>query len=132
MEYFRKIDRPVPQFANPADFFMKLLSIKYPKKQDDEEKMDYLNRYYHALIEKSVKAENRIIRLDAPKIAGADAVQYKASSKVQLNQLMFRSWTLAKREPRLSRAKLIQTTIVGILMMGAFWQVNDYNSASSV
>lgn len=32
VDYFKKIDRPVPQFANPADFFMKLLSINYPKK----------------------------------------------------------------------------------------------------
>jgi ABC-type multidrug transport system ATPase subunit len=31
IQYFKKIERPVPQFANPADFFMKLLSIKYPK-----------------------------------------------------------------------------------------------------
>ena len=39
---------------------------------------------------------------------------------------MHRSWTLAKREPRLSRAKILQTVIVSILMMGAFWQVNNY------
>ena len=45
---------------------------------------------------------------------------------------MHRSWTLAKREPRLSRAKLLQTCIVAILMMGAFWQVNDYNDVTSV
>ena len=37
VEYFKKIDRPMPQFANPADFFMKILAIKYPKKKDDEE-----------------------------------------------------------------------------------------------
>ena len=66
VEYFKKIDRPVPQFANPADFFMKLLSINYPKGPKDEEKLDYLNRYYHALVEKMVKAENRMIRLPVP------------------------------------------------------------------
>ena len=31
VQYFKQIDRPVPQFANPADYFMKLLSINYPK-----------------------------------------------------------------------------------------------------
>ena len=45
---------------------------------------------------------------------------------------MHRSWTLAKREPRLSRAKIMQTMVVAILMMGAFWQVNDYNSDQTV
>ena len=45
---------------------------------------------------------------------------------------MSRSWILAKREPRLSRAKLLQTFIVAVLMIGAFWQVNDYTSAIEV
>ena len=125
VEYFKKIDRPVPQFANPADFFMKLLSINYPKQPEDEEKLEYLNRYYHAFLEKQVKAENRMIRLDVPAQSGADAINHKASTSVQLSQLMSRSWILAKREPRLSRAKILQTTITGILMMGSFWQVNE-------
>merc|ERR1712051_245909 len=42
---------------------------------------------------------------------------------------MSRSWVLAKREPRLSRAKILQTVVVGILMMGAFWQVNDFEES---
>lgn len=129
--YFKKIDRPVPTQCNPADFFMKLLSINYPKKDADNEKITYLNRYYNALLAKGVKAENRMIRLPAPKRTGADAINHKATQKIQLEQLMFRSWTLAKREPRLSRAKILQTTIVGILMMGAFWQVNDFKSEIS-
>lgn len=86
---------------------MKLLSINYPKGPEDEEKLDYLKRYYHALIEKQVKAENRMIRIEAPKTTGADAINHKASQSVQFNQLMNRSWTLARREPRLSRAKLL-------------------------
>ena len=91
-----------------------------------------MNRNYHALLEKNVKTENRIIRLEAPKITGEDAVRHKASRLVQFGQLMHRSWTLAKREPRLSRAKILQTLIIGLLMMGAFWQVNNYTSATSV
>ena len=31
VKYFMDIKMPVPQFANPADYFMKLLSINYPK-----------------------------------------------------------------------------------------------------
>ena len=132
VEYFKKIDRPMPQFANPADFFMKILAIKYPKKKDDEEKIEYLNRYYHALIEKSVKAENRMIRLEAPKVTGADVIDYKATTKVQLEQLMNRSWILVKREPAFTFAKIMQTVIIGFLMIGAFWKLNDYSTATSV
>ena len=91
--------------------------------------MEYLNRYYHALIERKVKAENRIVRLEPPKLSGAEAINTMAPMSVQLSQLMHRSWLLAKREPRLSRAKILQTLVVGILMMGAFWQVNDFEDS---
>jgi hypothetical protein len=57
------IDRPVPRFANPADFFMKILSIKYPKSKEDEDKLDYLNKCYHQRLEKSIIAENKCIKL---------------------------------------------------------------------
>ena len=111
---------------------MKLLSVNYPIGDEDEKKLKDLNMYYHALRENAVKGENRMIRLPAPKQSGADVINHKATRSVQLSQLMHRSWTLAKREPRLSRAKLIQTTIVSILMMGAFWQVNNYDDTQSV
>jgi hypothetical protein len=60
------INMPVPRFANPADFFMKVLSIRYPKQKEDEEKLAYLSRNYHALLEGSVKAENKLIKIEAP------------------------------------------------------------------
>jgi len=45
---------------------------------------------------------------------------------------MHRSWTLAKREPRLSRAKILQTIIVGLLMIGTFWKVNNFETYQGV
>jgi ABC-type multidrug transport system ATPase subunit len=35
-QYFDKIGYQVPKFSNPADFFLKLLSVNYPKTPDDE------------------------------------------------------------------------------------------------
>ena len=118
------INKPVPQFANPADFFMKVLSVSYPKQKADIEKLEYLNRNYHAILEKSVKAEGRIIRLDPPPQDGS--VQYKASTSIQLRELLKRSWIMSKREPKLSRAKIFQTIVVTLLMMPVFWQLNNY------
>jgi len=46
VDYFKSIERPVPQFANPADFFMKLLSINYPKQAKDNETVEYLSSKY--------------------------------------------------------------------------------------
>jgi len=47
---------------------------------------------------------------------------------------MNRSWILAQREPRISRAKIVQTIIVVAFLVPTFWQLNDWencNNASS-
>jgi len=39
---------------------------------------------------------------------------------------MNRSWLLAQREPRISRAKIAQTIIVALFLIPTFWQLNAY------
>ena len=60
------INKPVPKFTNPADFFMKILSVRYPKSQEDEEHVDFLTRNYRTLLEGSVRAESKLIKLPPP------------------------------------------------------------------
>lgn len=69
----------MPQFANPADYFMKILSIKYPKQEDDIEKIEKLIRMYHAQNERMVKAESRMVRLEPPAQEGAEVINHKAT-----------------------------------------------------
>ena len=66
VEHFRKIGRAVPANTNPADFFMRILSVQYPIQEDDRKKLDELNNYYRILIAKQINAENNMIRLEAP------------------------------------------------------------------
>lgn len=40
--YFSKLNYSGSKFSNPADIFMKALSINYPKKQEDDEKLEQL------------------------------------------------------------------------------------------
>ena len=127
VQHFKMINMPVPRFANPADFFMKVLSIRYPKQAADDEKLDYLSRNYHALLEGSVKAENKLIKIKAPSDVDED-YDHMADVGTQMKWLFFRSWTLAKREPRLSRAKFLQTTIVAIFMVSVFWGLGFDNA----
>ena len=119
VQHFKMINRPVPRFANPADFFMKILFIKYPKTKDDLDNLEYLNRNYHALLEGSIKAENKLIKLAVP-ADFARQEQRMASVGTQITWLFHRSWILAKREPRLSRAKILQTVIVALFMMATY------------
>jgi ABC-type multidrug transport system ATPase subunit len=64
MEYFRTLKFNVPKRCNPADFFMKALNIKYPKQQDDIEKLELLNRSYRVSLDKRIEVDNKLIKLD--------------------------------------------------------------------
>jgi ATP-binding cassette, subfamily G (WHITE), eye pigment precursor transporter len=126
MDWFRALKFQVPKRCNPADFFMKALSIKYPKQKDDTDKLDLLNRTYKFQLAKRIDTENSLIKLDPPADYAAGAKAYKANMYIQLNQLMYRSWTLAQREPRISRAKIVQTIIIAAFLIPTFWQLNDF------
>lgn len=40
--YFQLIKYPMNKFMNPADHFLKVLQVNYPKKEEDNRKIDYL------------------------------------------------------------------------------------------
>jgi len=126
MQHFKDCNFTIPKRCNPADFFMKALDIKYPKQDDDHRKLDHLNRMYRSLLEKRIATEDRLIKLPIPADYARGDPSYKASTWIQLQQLMNRSWILAQREPRISRAKIGQTVIVVLFLMPTFWQLNQY------
>lgn len=66
IQHFRLINKPVPPFTNPADFFMKILSVRYPKTAEDEANLEDLNRNYRTMLQGSVNAENKLIKLPLP------------------------------------------------------------------
>lgn len=66
IQHFKMINLPVPQFSNPADFFMKVLSVKYPKTKEDEDRLQHLNLNYRTLLDRQVRAEMKLINLPVP------------------------------------------------------------------
>ena len=52
--YFNSIGFHCPTFSNPADYYMKVLSITYPKNAQDEKKVNYLYSSYQEKLEESV------------------------------------------------------------------------------
>ena len=130
LDYFRSVKFNVPKRCNPSDFFMKALDVKYPKQADDIEKLERLNRAYKFQVEKRNQVENKMIVLPVPKDYAAGLPSYRASVWIQISQLMFRSWILAQREPRITRAKLIQTCIVVLFLIPTFWQLNYYEDCN--
>ena len=79
MEYFKTLKFTVPTLCNPADFFMKVLSIKYPKGPEDIQKFDHLNNTYRFSIDSRVNIENKLIKLDPPVEFVNNIPAYKAS-----------------------------------------------------
>jgi hypothetical protein len=47
--YFNSLGFSASTFSNPADVFMKVLSINYPKRDDDEAKIEMLVSNYTKL-----------------------------------------------------------------------------------
>jgi ABC-type multidrug transport system ATPase subunit len=84
MEYFRTCKFNVPKRCNPADFFMKVLDIKYPKQQDDIDKLELLNRSYRFQLEKRIEVEDKLIKLEIPADYARGDPSYKASTWIQL------------------------------------------------
>lgn len=39
-----------PTYANPCDFFMKILSINYPKEKEDDNKVAFLKEKYETYL----------------------------------------------------------------------------------
>lgn len=44
--HFRKIGFNLPQFSNPADTFMRILAVNYPKTEKDERKLALFQEQY--------------------------------------------------------------------------------------
>jgi hypothetical protein len=45
-DYFRRIGYPITKYQNPADVFLKVLQVNYPKQAEDEEKIRTLLQSY--------------------------------------------------------------------------------------
>lgn len=71
-----------------------------------------------------------MIKLPIPADYAEGKASYRAPLSIQLGQLMHRSWILAQREPRISRAKIAQTIIVAAFLIPTFWQLNKYTNCS--
>lgn len=64
--YFEKLGFTSGKFANPADIFMKVLALNYPKQQEDEDKVNKL--VYHYKQTQEQEAMNEMNSVTVPKL----------------------------------------------------------------
>ena len=44
--YFQKQGFKIPEYSNPADTYMRILSVKFPLTDKDEKKIEFFNANY--------------------------------------------------------------------------------------
>jgi hypothetical protein len=108
-------------FSNPADIFMRVLSINYPKMQEDTKKLELLNISYQENQRGRVDAE--ILRSRIPDFDLFAKRRYRASICKQLNLLWGRNSLFSLREPQVIFAQLGVGVFNGVLMIFIFYGV---------
>ena len=78
-KYFRDLKFSLPTFSNPADTYMRILAVGFPKTLKDENKLKYFNNNYDKKLKPFVETENKMLTLAEP-----DLVKV-TSSVVSLN-----------------------------------------------
>ena len=76
-DYFSKIGFQFSKFSNPADIFMKVLSVNYPKQSEDEEKLELLVNSYNKSIRGAVLIEMSKNKIQSPD--RSELIRYSAS-----------------------------------------------------
>eukprot|EP00347_Sterkiella_histriomuscorum_P009468 403341097 len=123
--YFDKIDIPCPKFANPADYFMRVLTVNYPKDTNDEKKVKFLVSSYQSKILPLISKESSMLTL-----AELDKSTLKkdyASFRKQMKVLVQRVNEHVKKDPRHVRVKIGQTIFIGLLSLAVFWDLSGNN-----
>ena len=67
-QYFKSIGWEVPRMTNPADYYMTVLSISYPKSKQDLKKIKALKKNYDQLLLDLNAVEPKKLQLPAPDI----------------------------------------------------------------
>lgn len=125
--FFTKLDAACPSNHNPADFYIQLLAI-VPTQEDDcrqkiqnicdaYESSEYAQRLYKELgqyKENKLKSIYSNGWMDPQNVAKRSP--YKASWIAQFKAVMWRSWLSMKKEPVLTRVRILQTIMVSLII----------------
>ncbi|CDW76556.1 abc transporter family protein [Stylonychia lemnae] len=124
--YFNKIGIPCPKYANPADYYMRVLTVNYPKEKNDIKKVIYLTSSYEQILSPVVQKEEKFLDL-----APVDPSKFRkdyAPFRVQLKELLKRCSQQAKDDPRHFKVKVGQTIFMCLQSLAIFWDLsgNDF------
>jgi hypothetical protein len=69
-KYFGSIGVPCPTFSNPSDFYIKKLSVNYPKTQQEIESIEFFDSNYRKNLLSKIKTESESLVYTALNTSG--------------------------------------------------------------
>ncbi|XP_025202813.1 protein white [Melanaphis sacchari] len=130
IEFFKTLGVSCPKNHNPADFFIQLLAIVPSQEMCSFETIDTVCEAYENSSYKNDMIEHQKQLFAASKssldywgLSGLENVSspYKASWMEQFSAVFWRSWLSIKKEPALTKIRIIQTLLVAALISFIFY-----------
>ena len=119
--YFNMMGMKINKYQNPADFFMKILTISYPKTDEDQIKLDKLNNNYAQI--QAPEVTKSIIELQMPELDESELHVQAAPWCLQFEMLNWRNFLLAQREPKVFLSRVLQNVVIALLTIAIYWDV---------
>ena len=96
-QYFRDLRFNLLTFSNPADTYMRILAVNYPKTEKDLKRLAFFNKYYDRRIKNFVKQENSLLQLEEPSLKGLEKT--KAGGWQEFKYILGRNKLGVVRDP---------------------------------
>ena len=102
-QYFAKLGHKIHKAYNPPDFFMKLLTINYPKNDDDIRKIAEFDEFYASNLTVQVAEESaKFSDLPSFEVKGVE----RANVFKRFASLLKRAFIGISRDPQAGRARM--------------------------
>ena len=83
-KYFNDIRFNLPEFTNPADTYMRILAVSFPKTPKDLRKLSFFNAQYKKRIGNFIDQEHAQIKLPAPVLDGLEHREAGVGTQMRL------------------------------------------------
>ncbi|CDW73845.1 abc transporter family protein [Stylonychia lemnae] len=121
-KYFSSIGLNCPLFSNPADYYMKVLTINYPKQESDEKKLTFMMNSYDQRQKSIVQKEQSQIKIQEFDFNESRIQQ--TGFCFQMKQLIGRNSLNQRRDPRQTFVKIFQTIFMALVILPIFWDLS--------
>ena len=123
--YFRNLGYSIPEFSNPADYFLKEFYAPFPKTKDQEEKVERLANAYQEKILPVISSEMERVKFD--NVSEKDLLKslQRVNWLIEFWYLMSRAMYNIFYHPMIIKFKTISYAVLGLLGLSIFWNPGD-------